>query len=254
MGLLARNPQHDQREQGSGDVDDTPPEHATGVVHHEAHGDDGTVVCHSQRFERGELVEWTIDSTPAPWALVRSGDPLVRPGSGWAEPDTVASTSVRVGEDHFVLPPLDDLPHPGFDELEEIPDATARLRYEITGSPVGPILCDIRYESGRRPSGEVVTTWDDPVEGSPAAAAPEILVGVSFANYLRTRTGELTHLEAIADGGTVGDTRWTLLLLLHGIVQRQRYVDIYRSLPVIPPEIGWWGQAAPFVPLDGRPD
>lgn len=253
MGLLARNPQHDQREQGSGELRGGPPEHATGVVHHEAHTGNGEVVHHSQHFERGELVGWRIDPEPAPWALVRHGDPLERPGRDWADDATVRSTSIRLGEEHHVLPPLDDLPHPGFDELEFVPDATARLRFELTGTPVGSILCDIRYQDGRRPLGRVVTEWLPTEAGEPADGAPEILVGVTFANYLRMRTGERSDLEAIADGGTVGDTRWTLLLLLHGIVQQSRYVDIYRSLPVIPPELGWWGEAAPYVDSDALP-
>ncbi len=75
-------------------------------------------------------------------------------------------------------------------------------------------------------------------------------VGMTFANYLRMRTGERTALEAIADGGDVGDTRWTLLLLLHGLVQAEKYVSAYRALPVMPPELGWWGEAAPYVASD----
>ena len=253
MGLLARNPQHDQREQGSGDALAGPPSYATGTVHHESVAADGTVVRHSQTFESGELAEWRLDAEPAPWALVRPGDPLDPPVEDWVAEDTLSAVRVRVGDQLHLLPPLDDLPHPGFDELDHVPDATARLRFELRGTPVGPVLCDIRYQDGRRPLGRVVTEWADPVEGEPAFDSPEILVGVSFANYLRMRTGERTDLEAIADGGTVGDTRWTLLLLLHGIVQRQRYVDIYRSLPVMPAELGWWGEAAPFVASDARP-
>ena len=141
-----------------------------------------------------------------------------------------------------LLPPLDDLPDPAFDELEFVPDATARLRFELTGTPVGNMRCDIRYQDGRRPLGRVVTDWPDTTAGEPAHEAPLIHVGVSFANYLQMRTGEKSYLEAIADGGTVGDTRWTLLLLLHGIVQQQRYTDAYRALTVFPEELGWWAK------------
>jgi hypothetical protein len=78
-------------------------------------------------------------------------------------------------------------------------------------------------------------------------------VTMAFRNYLRMRAGEMGALEAIAEGGDVGDTRWTMLLLLHGLLQEDAYVAAYRSLPVMPVELGWWGEAAPFVPSDARP-
>ena len=48
-------------------------------------------------------------------------------------------------------------------------------------------------------------------------------------------------------GGTV-DARWTLLLMLHGLLQEPEYMGIYRDLPVIPDELGWWGEVAPWIP------
>lgn len=252
MGLLARNPQHDQREQGSGESLGGPPWYATGEVHHDAVTDDG-VVHHVQRFEEGHLVEWAVTGEPGPWALVRSGPPEQPCPTGTATPDDLATTKVRIGERELVMPPLDDMEDPRFADLETFPDATARLRFEVGSSPVGRVLCDVRYVDGRRPRSRVVASWSETTPDEPAHGAPEIHVGVTFANYLRMRTGESSALEAIADGGTVGDTRWTLLLLLHGIYQQPRYVEIYRSLPVIPPELGWWGEAAPFVASDARP-
>lgn len=249
MGLLARNPQHDQREQGSGEELGSPPAYATGVVHHDSVVD-GEVTHHTQRFEAGELVEWTLDERPAPWALVRPGPPTAAVHRGLAGAQDVEAVRVRIGGDHHVLPPLDDLPDPAFGDLEFVPDATARLRFEVTGTPVGGIRCDIRYQDGRRPLGRVVDDWPATTPGEPAHDAPLIHVGMSFANYLRMRTGERTYLEAIADGGTVGDTRWTLLLCLHGIVQTERYKAAYRAMTVLPEELGWWGEAAPFIPSD----
>ena len=46
---------------------------------------------------------------------------------------------------------------------------------------------------------------------------------MTFRNYLKMRTGELTALEAIEEGGTV-DARWTLLLMLHGLFQEPEYI------------------------------
>lgn len=252
MGLLARNPQHDQREQGSGEALGGPPAHATGVVYHDAVVDD-VVTHHVQRFESGHLVEWSLTDEPGPWALVRPGPPTAPCPTGFATAEEVEAVRIRLGEVEHLLPPLDDLPDPAFDELEFVPDATARLRFEISGTPVGRIRCDIRYQDGRRPLGRVVTDWPATIAGEPAHDAPLIDVGVTFANYLCMRTGEKTYLETIADGGTVGDTRWTLLLLLHGIVQQQRYTDAYRAMPVLPSVLGWWGEAAPFIATDLEP-
>ncbi|MCP4435948.1 MAG: hypothetical protein GY812_10710 [Actinomycetia bacterium] len=254
MGLVARNPEQSTVQQGGGELLGSAPTYATGTVHIESVGDDGEVVRHSQRFEEGRLAEWSLDDAPAPWALVRPGAPTDPCATTWASRGEVEAVKVRVGDPVLELPPRDDLPHPGFHELVRVPDATARLRFAVTGSPVGRIVCDIRYQDGLRPLGRVVDEWpEDTDPAEPAHEAPLIDVEVSFANYLRMRTGEKTSLEAIADGGGVVDTRWTLLLLLHGIVQEQRYVDIYRSLPVLPAELGWWGEAAPFVASDATP-
>lgn len=254
MGLVAKNPQEQTKEQGSGAVLGTPPAHATGVVHHDAVADDGTVTHHAQQFEAGRLVEWTRSAEPGPWALVRPGAPTAPFPGGRATPAEAEAVKVRIGAELLALPPLDDLPDPAFDLLETVPDATARLRFELTGTPVGRILCDIRYEDGKRPMGIVVPEWTEATAvGEPAHDAPEMQVGMSFRNYLKMRTGELTALEAIADGGDVGNTRWTLLLLLHGLIQSRPYVAAYRALPVMPDELGWWGEAAPFVPADAAP-
>jgi len=254
MGLVAKNPQEQTKEQGSGALLGAPPAYATGVVHHDAVADDGTVTHHAQRFEAGQLVEWSVSGAPGPWALVRPGGPTERCPHGMATPAEVEAVKVRIGDDLLVLPPLDDLPAPAFDLLETVPDATARLRFELTGTPVGRILCDIRYRDGKRPMGIVVPEWPPTTgAGEPAHDAPEMQVRMSFRNYLKMRTGELTALEAIADGGDVGNTRWTLLLLLHGLIQSEPYVAAYRGLPVLPDALGWWGEAAPFVSADAAP-
>ena len=252
MGLLARNPQHDRREQGSAEPLGAPPQYATGTVHHDAITPEG-VLHHTQRFEQGRLVEWSLDPGPGPWALVTHGEPTDPYHRGPATAAQVSSARIRTGDTEMPMPPLDDLPDPRFEELDHVPDATARLRFEIASSPVGDVLCDVRYEEGRRPWAKVVDEWLPTRSGEPAHGAPEIHVGVSFANYLRMRTGERSSLEAIADGGTVGETRWTLLLLLHGIYQQPRYMEIYRSLPRVPEELGWWGEAAQFIPTDATP-
>jgi hypothetical protein len=254
MGLVARNPEQAQKVQGSGEMMGSPPSYATGTVHHESIAEDGSTVSHSQRFEEGHLVEWTLGDEPAPWALIRRGTPTDACPTGRASLAEVEAVTVRIGEDHLVLPPLDDFADPSFYELDVVPDATARLRFELTGTPVGSVLGDIRYAEGRRPMSRVVQNWvEDPPSDEPACDGPLMSVSMTYVNYLRMRVGELTALEAIADGGDVGDTRWTLLLLLHGIVQTEKYISAYGSLPVFPQELGWWGEAAPFVAGDEAP-
>jgi hypothetical protein len=247
MGIVAGQSQEYVRQQLAGEGVNPRPPYATGTVHHDAVLNDGSVVHHHQRFESGELVEWERDDTPGPWALVRPGDPFSPFADELAGPERVDAVRVRLGERTVALPPLDDLHSPRWDELPTVPNATAWLRYELTGTPVGPIACDIRYQDGKRPMAVVVDEWSAPSHGEPAHDAPAMQIVMTFRNYLKMRTGELTALEAIEDGGTV-DARWTLLLMLHGLLQEPEYVGIYRDLPVLPDELGWWGEVAPWIP------
>lgn len=254
MGLVARNPEEVTEEQGSGQLVGSPPMHANGVVHHSALAEDGTLTHHEQRFEGGELVEWRVSDTPGPWALVRPGPPTRPVGTGVASPETVAATGVRIADRLLALPPDDDFASADFARLPVVPDATARLRFELLGTPVGRILCDVRYQDGQRPMGGVVAEWPErTAPGEPAHDAPEMTVRMRWSSYLDLRAGECDYLEAVEDGGDVADTRWTLLLLLHGIVQTPQYVEAYRALPRFPPELRWWGEAARYIPSDAVP-
>lgn len=251
MGIVARGGQEYIRQQLAGEGVNPRPPYATGVVHHDAVMGDGTVVHHRQVFDSGHLTEWTLADEPGPWALVRHGDPFQPFALELAGPDRAASVKIRVGQpgaqEALSLPPLDDMASDRWGELPEIPDATAWLRFELLGSPVGPLACDIRYVDGSRVLCELVDEWAEPVEGEPAWGAPQMHIAMTWRNYLRMRSGELTALEAIEDGGIV-DARWTLLLMLHGLLQEREYAAVYRSLPRIPAELGWWGEVAPWVP------
>lgn len=247
MGLVAKKPEQTQRQQGGGEVANPRPEYATGTVHHDAVAEDGTVVHHHQVFDRGLLVDWVRDDEPGPWALVRPGDPFQPFDASPPSAEEIDAVKVRIGDEVFNLPASDDLNAQGWDELPEVPDATARLRYELTGSPVGAMRIDVRYLDGRRPNPRFVTAWAPTVEGEPAHGAPEMGISMTWRNYLRMRAGEVTPLEAIEEGGDV-DAGWTLLLLLHGLLQDPVYVSIYRGLPRMPDELGWWGEVAPWIP------
>lgn len=248
MGIVAGRTQQYVRQQLAGEGANPRPPHATGTVHHDAVLDDGSIVHHRQVFDRGELVEWVRDDEPGPWALVRTGDPFQPFGEELAGLEQLRGVQVRLGDRVVEAPPLDDMYSPRWDELPTVPNATAWLRYELTGTPVGPIACDIRYQDGKRPVSVVVDEWAPPAEGEPAHDAPEMHIAMTFRNYLKMRTGELSALEAIEEGGTV-DARWTLLLMLHGLLQEPEYIGIYRDLPVVPDELGWWGEVAPWIPV-----
>ena len=247
MGIVAKGGQESVRQQLGGQGAAPRPEHATGVVHHDAVAPDGSVVHHHQRFESGLLVEWERDDEPAPWALVRAGGPFTPFATALAGRAQVESVQVRLGEHTVPLPPLDDMDSDRWDELPHIPDATARLRFELTGTPVGPLAMDIRYLDGKRPVSILVDDWSAAEDEEPGFGASEMHIVMAWRNYLRMRTGEMTALEAIEEGGQV-DARWTLLLLLHGLLQEPEYMAIYRDLPVIPDELGWWGEVAPWIP------
>jgi hypothetical protein len=248
MGIVANRTDEYVRLQTNADGENPRPEYATGTVHHDSVLDDGTVVHHHQVFERGVLVEWVRDAEPGPWALVRNGDPFVAFPTDLPGPAQVEAIQVRIGQEHVALPPLDDGGSTRWDELPPVPDATAWLRFELTGSPAGPLALDIRYQDGKRPVCAIVDAWEAPAEGEPAHGAPELHIAMTWRNYLRMREGQVTALEGIEEGGTV-DARWTLLLMLHGLLQEPVYVDIYRALPVIPEPLQWWGEVAPWVPV-----
>ena len=249
MGYTTRFREQHLNTELSGQATVELPDYATGTVHHDAVLDDGTILHHHQRFEAGRLVEWAEDQAPGPWALVRPGEPFQPYPKVVASPEDSESVLVRIGDEQLVLPPIDDFTTPDFDALEDIPDATAFLRFELMHTPVGTQYCDVRYQDGKR-WGELVGEWPQRQEGEWADDAPELHIAMSWRNYLRMRAGELTALEAIEDGGMV-DARWTLLLLLHGMIQSPAYVHAYRSLPRIPEELGWWGEVAPHVPEVG---
>ncbi len=249
MGLIARYREQEPATPVAAAAPPVPPGYATGVVHHDAVADDGTVTHHHQRFESGRLVEWEVDDDPGPWALVRPGGVLLPCPVDVAPADRSESTHLRIGDRLHPLPMVDDLTDPGFAGVEQVPDADLRLRFELTATPTGTQRADIRYERSLR-TGWLVEDWDDPEPGSPAAHAPDLAVSMTYRNYLRMRTGGISALEAIADGGSV-DGRWTLMLLLHGLVQDPVYVATYRAALVIPEELGWWGEVAPWIGADG---
>lgn len=254
MGLIARGGQQTVRQQaGGGEMSNPRPPYATGTVHHEAVAEDGTVVHHHQRFDRGLLMEWVVDDQPAPWALVRRGEPFDAFSTQLPGPAQAEAVKIRIGDDVLALPPLDDIASSRWDELPTIPDATARLKFELTGSPVGNLALDIRYLDGKRPVCEIVDEWPELVDGDIAYGAPELHIVMTWRNYLRMRSGQVTALEGIEEGGQT-DARWTHLLMLHGLLQEREYVDVYRSLPVIPAELGWWGEIAPYVTPPARDD
>jgi hypothetical protein len=247
MGIVAGRTQQYVRQQLAGEGVNPRPAYATGTVHHDAVAEDGSVVHHHQVFDSGELVDWVRDDEPGPWALVRPGDPFQPFAPELAGPATVAPMTVRLGDRIVPMPPLDDMGNPGWDRLPTVPDATAWLRFELTGTPVGPIASDVRYVDGKRPVSTIVEEWVAPAAGEPAHGAPELQITMTFRNYLKMRTGELTALEAIEEGGLV-DARWTLLLMLHGLLQEPEYMGVYRELPEFPDELGWWGEVAPWIP------
>lgn len=254
MPIVAKGGQERIRQQAGGQGLAPTPDYATGTVHHDAILDDGTVLHHHQRFESGVLTDWVRDDEPGPWALVRHGDPRVTldiaDGSALPGPEQAASVSIRLGDELIPMPPLDDGEGEEWSALPYVPDATAYLRFELTGSPVGPLAMDIRYVDGRRPMCRIVDDWSAPADGEAAHGAPEMHIAMTWRNYLRMRAGEVTALEGIEEGGNV-DARWTLLLLLHGLLQQPTYIENYRSLPVIPEELRWWGEIAPWI---GPPD
>jgi hypothetical protein len=248
MAVVAKGGQQTVRQQaGGGQLENPRPEYATGTVHHDTVTASGEVVHHHQRFDRGLLMEWERDDVPGPWALVRHGDPFDPFPTELPGEAQLDALKVRIGSDELDVPPLDDLRLTTWDRLPHVPDATARLKFELTGSPAGPLALDVRYVDGARTVAEVVDEWVETTEGEAAHGAPEMHIVMTWRNYLRMREGQVTALEGIEEGGTV-DARWTLLLLLHGLLQEPEYVQLYRGLPAMPEELGWWGEVAPWIP------
>src|SRR5690606_242296 len=161
-------------------------------------------------------------------------------------PVAVNGAALRWGNEIRSLLLLDDLPVPAFESLARVPHATARLLFDVFATPFGTQRCDVHYHFLSRTTC-LLSDLKDSTDVQPAFGAPEMHVSMSFRNYLKMRSGQVTALEAIEDGGSV-DARWTLLLLLHGMIQSPEYVAAYRGLPVLPDELGWWGEVAPHIP------
>jgi hypothetical protein len=196
-------------------------------------------------FDEGRLVGRVVDGAPGEWAVVRPG-PVDAPFSGeLVDAATLASWSVRTGDDRLVLPPLDDVATDALAGLREIPDADLALRFRLVGSPAGMVLLELAYLGGRRVRAQVVDSFAEDMEPVPFGSA-EATCDITWRNYLRLRAGALDPLEAGAEG-TV-DGHWTHLLLLHGLLQQADHVAAWSSLPQVPEELAWFGEVAPWVP------
>ena len=199
--------------------------YATGTVHVESDDDPGRAL--HLTFDEGRLVGRVVDGAPGEWAVVRPG-PVDAPFSGeLVDAATLASWSVRTGDDRLVLPPLDDVATDALAGLREIPDADLALRFRLVGSPAGMVLLELAYLGGRRVRAQVVDSFAEDMEPVPFGSA-EATCDITWRNYLRLRAGALDPLEAGAEG-TV-DGHWTHLLLLHGLLQQADHVAAWSSL------------------------
>lgn len=219
--------------------------YATGVVHHDAIASDGSVEHHRQTFEAGRLVDWERDVMRGPWALVRQVDAAEIPAADHiATTSEVGSTHVRIGDQIIPLPPVDDLESAEMRATPLVPDASLHIRLQLTSTPVGTMFAELASIDGRRSWGSVVDEW---ATEETTSGLPTIEVTLTWRSYLRMRAGELNSLEAVEEGGNVGG-RWTVLLLLHGLVQSPPIAAVYRALPKIPDELSWWGEVAQWTP------
>jgi hypothetical protein len=139
-------------------------------------------------------------------------------------------------------PPWDDLLSTGWERCPWIPDANLRVRLTLTEPDPpgtgedGAHHLDIRWVEGRRVLARMVPMlpWPEILPGEPGSEfsfIPDIEVSLTFQNYLRLRSGVLSPLEAIEAGGDVSTVRWTVLLMLHGLLQDETYRELWGALP-----------------------
>lgn len=192
-------------------------------------------------FALGQLVDASWTDEPTPWAMqtpLISGEDMNIP----VHPDLWDQCRVRIGHTYLPLPPGDESVS-GFVGMREVPRASACVRLELTNSPVGLVRYEVLLEQGRRVGEAVVDEWSSDQCDTDHEAAVTLHVRMAYRNYVRARAGEISFLEAVLDGGSLEDSRWTHLLMLHGIVQDPAYVESARSLPAMPPDLLWWGEA-----------
>jgi len=155
--------------------------------------EDGRVVA----WERGELdateleLRWTIPHARAVHRREVSGT------------DALAATLI-VSSDGSVgpPPPLDIEETDELDRLPTIPGATLTIQYEFPRGPFGPVSYWMAFDDGRS-AGMGLGRTDE----------PDVQVEISFSKMVRVRTGEISIIQALENGGRVDGPIGPLMLL-----------------------------------------
>lgn len=178
-----------------------------GVEHSRViHIEDGvvTAVAQGTEEEAGTSVAILLDSTTARGLLsgVLNGTEATR----------AIRIEERIGDEvHRMLsPPLDLASRPEFDELPRLQGASLTVEYKTRSGPFGDVVHWEEFTDGRCTKRELGPHAD-----------PDVKIGMSFANLLRLKRGEIGVLDVLDPGAVEGS--WAKLSLLAGLVESDEY-------------------------------
>lgn len=158
-----------------------------------------------QVVEDGRVVAWDRGDVDSPdlelrWARADAEAVFRQDLSG-----TEALATVRVvapGGSEGVAPPLDMRDTAELALLPEVPGATLLVQFEFAQGPFGHVSFWLSFEDGRCAG-----------QGFGRGEEPDVTIGISFQRMVRVRTGAMTILEALENGGRVDGALGPIMLL-----------------------------------------
>jgi len=146
--------------------------------------------------------------------------------------DLIDEARIEVGDRLRRVAPATEESLPARGRFERIPGATLSVGIHVTSTVVGEVgICE-RWQDGVLTSSEVLPIAQ--LEATPT----EIRVSGSLGQLAKVRRGEVTPLDALADGlGLFGE--WPKLMCFAELVQHPAYRTVWEGDPSLEAEAAW---------------
>ena len=158
-----------------------------------------------QVVQDGRVVAWSPGDLDRPDLELRWSLDVARAVHRGELSGTGAMAALRVvcpGGGEGPAPPLDIVRTREAEALPVLPGATLTVQYELGAGPFGDVSSWMSFDDGRIGS-----------MGFGRAEACDVELHLPFGNMVRVRTGAITILEALDDGGQVRGDLGPLMLL-----------------------------------------